>query len=439
MIRAILITIYTLLLPVIPAMSSESQSLQTMIDNAEPGTTILPPPGIYNGPLVITKSIVLDGRGKVTIDNRGKGTVIDILGDGVSIIGMRIVGSGDLHNDVDAGIHVKGKYNIIKDNVIEECLFGIVLEQASNNIVRRNHITSKGSSSLGVKGDAIRLWYSFHNKIENNTIRDSRDFVIWYSANNTISGNDIRNGRYGLHFMYGKYNLVENNIISKNSVGIFLMYSDDVLIRNNKLFQAHGNAGVGIGLKESSGVKIYGNEILYNSRGISLDLSPFEPDSVNNIYDNEIAFNSIGLVFLSDWKGNIIKNNRFKSNILPVTVASFAGATRNVWEGNFWGNYQGFDGDGDGYGDTPFMLKIYSDRLWIDKPWAAFFKGTPVLSLLDFLERLAPFSDPLLMLRDDKPRISEDFQPIAQNSGNVEQNQDQVTPKRLDPFGLDNN
>ncbi len=437
MIRAILITVYLLLLPVIPAAAAESQSLQLMIDDAEPGATISPPPGIYKGPLVITKSVILDGRGEVTIDNGGKGTVIDILGDGVSIIGMRIIGSGDLHNDIDAGIHVKGKYNVIKDNVIEECLFGIDLEQASNNIVRRNYITSKGSSSLGVKGDAIRLWYSFHNKVENNIIRDSRDFVVWYSANNTISGNDIRDGRYGLHFMYGKYNLVENNTISKNAVGIFLMYSDDVLIRNNRLFQAQGNAGVGIGLKETSGVKIYGNEILYNSRGISLDLSPFEPESVNRIYDNEIAFNSIGLVFLSDWKGNIIKDNRFKSNILPVTVASFAGATRNVWEGNFWGDYQGFDGDGDGYGDTPFKLKIYSDRLWMDKPRAAFFQGTPVLSLLDFLERLAPFSEPLLMLKDDKPRISEDFQPITRNSENVDQNQDQVTPKRLDPFGLD--
>ena len=322
---------------------------------------------------------------------------------------MRIIGSGDQHNDIDAGIHIKGDYNVVKDNVIEECLFGVDLEQASNNIVRRNSIKSKADAGLGIKGDAIRLWYSFHNKIEYNKIENSRDFVVWYSNNNSILGNEIREGRYGLHFMYSKYNLVEDNSIKKNAVGIFLMYSDDVVIRNNRIFQAHGNAGVGIGLKETSGVKIIGNEILYNSRGISLDLSPFEPEKINEIYGNNIAFNSIGIVFLSDWKGNTIKDNRFKSNILPVTVSSFAGATRNIWTGNYWDTYEGFDQNKDGFGDTPYDLKIYSDRLWMDKPKAAFFQGTPVLSVLDFLERLAPFSEPLLMLKDKTPRMQEKF------------------------------
>jgi nitrous oxidase accessory protein len=326
----------------------------------------------------------------------------------------------------------------VKDNLIEECLFGVDLEQANNNIVRRNKISSKADSGLGVKGDAIRLWYSFNNKIEDNYIRNSRDFVVWYSDGNRIANNDIANGRYGLHFMYAKYNMVENNSIRKNAVGIFLMYSDDVVVRNNRIFQAHGNTGIGVGLKESSGVKIINNEILYNARGISLDLSPFDPDKTNEIYGNLIAFNSIGMVFLSDWKGNIIKDNRFKSNILPVTVSSFAGATHNVWESNYWDSYEGFDRDGDNIGDTPYDLKIYSDRLWMDKPKAAFFQGTPALSLLDFLERLAPFSTPLLMLQDKMPRMTEDFVAIKPKSQNLDQDQDNEPAKRLDPFGLNN-
>lgn len=432
----LLIAIFAFVLLVLPAGAGEVLPLQAMIDAAEDGATITPPPGTYKGPVVITKPIVLDGQGKVTIDNGGEGTVIDILTNGATVRGLRIIGSGDQHNDIDAGVHVKGNYNVIKDNVIEECLFGVDLAQSSNNIVRRNRISSKADSGLGVKGDAIRLWYSFHNKIEHNIIRNSRDFVVWYSANNRIVGNDIREGRYGLHFMYAKYNLVEDNSIWKNAVGIFLMYSDDVIVRNNRLFQALGNAGVGIGLKETSGVKIIGNEILYNSRGISLDLSPFEPDKINEIYNNKIGFNSIGINFLSDWKGNIIKNNRFKSNILPVTVSSFAGATHNVWEGNYWDSYEGFDRNNDGIGDTPYDLNIYADRLWMDKPKAAFFQGTPVLSLLDFLERLAPFSKPLLMLRDKKPRMSENFVADEPKSPNLDQDQDETPVKRLDPFGL---
>jgi nitrous oxidase accessory protein len=36
---------------------------------------------------------------------------------------------------------------------------------------------------------------------------------------------------------------------------------------------------------------------------------------------------------------------------------------------------------------------------------ARFFRSSPVMELLDFLERLAPFSKPDLILRDKKPRF----------------------------------
>ena len=38
-------------------------------------------------------------------------------------------------------------------------------------------------------------------------------------------------------------------------------------------------------------------------------------------------------------------------------------------------------------------------------PQARFFKTSPALELLDFLERLAPFSSPDLMLKDEAPRF----------------------------------
>jgi nitrous oxidase accessory protein len=37
---------------------------------------------------------------------------------------------------------------------------------------------------------------------------------------------------------------------------------------------------------------------------------------------------------------------------------------------------------------------------------AKFFRNSPVMELLDFLERLAPFSTPSLILRDERPRMS---------------------------------
>jgi nitrous oxidase accessory protein len=41
----------------------------------------------------------------------------------------------------------------------------------------------------------------------------------------------------------------------------------------------------------------------------------------------------------------------------------------------------------------------------METPMTTFFRDSPALELLDFLERLAPFSTPHLLLRDAAPRM----------------------------------
>ena len=379
-------------------------SLQELVDAAEDGAIITLEPGTYAGPVTVEKGITLQGRGQVTIDAGGKGSVIYLDTDGAVIRNLRLTNSGDSHNTIDSGVQVRGNFNVIKDVVIDDCLFGIDLQQSEHNIIRRNHISSK-AVDLGMRGDAIRLWYSFGNKITDNVIRDSRDTVVWYSKDNLIANNDAQRGRYALHFMYSQNNKVEGNTYRHNSVGIFLMYSDSVEIRNNTITNAIGATGVGIGFKETSDVSVEGNKILYNAAGISLDVSPYQPDTTNRFHDNLIAFNNIGIRFLNGWHGNDFTRNRFKGNLSQVIVSDGATANNNAWDGNYWDSYEGFDRDTDGVGDTPYEYYSYADRIWIDVPTAQFFKGSPMLEVLDFLERLAPFSPPQLVLRDDKPQV----------------------------------
>ncbi len=405
--------------------------LQPMLDEAEEGAVITLKPGTYQGPVSIDKPLTLDGMGKATIDGGGKGTVISVDTNGATVRNLRIVNSGESHNDIDAGVRIEGDYNVVKDNVIAECLFGVDIQQSDNNIVRRNTISSKSDAGLGIKGDAVRLWYSRNNKIENNEIFNSRDMVIWYSADNRIANNHVRDGRYGLHFMYSKYNLVENNTFDRNSVGIFLMYSDDVVVRGNRMFQALGPTGVGLGLKETSNVTIVDNEMLYNATGIYLDMSPFQPDTVNKVHRNTIAFNSVGIGFLTDWPGNDLVDNVFVNNIQQVAVGEFAGATRNTWRANYWDDFEGFDRNHDAIGDRPHRMMVYADRVWMDVPPAAFFKGTPLLSALDFFERLAPFTEPIVMLEDRKPRMARTFEAETASEKPAD-----AGATRLDPFGL---
>ncbi|WP_456375616.1 nitrous oxide reductase family maturation protein NosD [Thiolapillus sp.] len=428
--------LWGLLLLMLPAMAVAGQypPLQELVDKTPEGETLIPPPGTYAGPVLITKTMTIDGRGKVTIDAGGKGSVVVIKTDGVTLKNLHLTNSGESTNDIDAGVQVRGNFNVIRDNIMDNVLFGVDLQQSRNNIVKRNHISSKDDFPLGQKGDSVRLWYSFDNKILDNVTTNVRDMVVWYSANNVISGNHTTNARYSLHFMYSRYNLVENNDYVNNAVGIFLMYSDSVVVRNNHIAHAAGPTGIGIGFKETSDLTIEGNKILYCASGLYIDVSPFQPDTTNRFTDNLIAYNGIGIRFLNDWHSNIFKDNRFMDNLTQIIVSGGGTANRNEWTGNYWSDYEGFDQNKDGVGDSPYELYAYADRLWQNEPYAQFFKGSPLLEVLDFLERLAPFSEPRLLVRDDKPYIK--MLALNERPASPEQEEEAVPATAQDPADL---
>ncbi len=387
----------------LPVWGKSYPPFQELVDAAKPNETLRPPPGTYAGPVIIDMPITIDGGNQVTIDAGGKDTVVYLDTDGAQLRNLHLTNSGESHNQIDSCVQVRGNFNIIKDNIMDNCLFGVDLQQSDYNIVRRNRISSK-PLSLGLRGDSVRLWYSMGNKVTDNKITNSRDMVVWYSKDNLIARNISKGGRYALHFMYSQFNQVEDNVYQDNSVGIFLMYSDDVEVRGNLISHALGATGMGIGFKETSNVTIENNQIIYCATGIYLDLSPFQPDTTNRIIGNKIAYNNIALLFHNDWAGNIVKNNQFIGNHSQVAVQGANTARRNVWENNYWDDYAGFDRNHDGIGDTPYEIYAYADQIWMDIPSTQFFRGSAVLELLNFLERLAPFSEPVMILRDPKPR-----------------------------------
>ncbi len=395
---------FILLLSPLPALAA-FPSFQALVDATAEGGILTPPAGTYAGPVVINKPMQIDGRNEVTIDGGGKGTVVVLKTDNATLKNLHLTNSGVSHNDIDSGVQVRGKNNVIKDSVIDDCLFGVDLQQSESNVVRRNHISSK-PFELGLRGDSVRLWYSFYNKITDNIVEDSRDMVVWYSANNEIQRNKVTDSRYSLHFMYSKTNLVEDNEYYNNAVGIFLMYSDGVVVRNNSITHAAGPTGVGIGFKETSDLIVENNKVLYCASGFYIDMSPFQPDTTNQFKNNLLAYNDIGVRFLNDWRGNTFQQNQFVDNMTPVVVSGRGTANNNVWDGNYWSDYQGFDRDANGVGDTPHEIYSYADRLWQQVSDAQFFKGSPLLEALDFLERLAPFSKPTLLIRDKTPRMA---------------------------------
>ena len=87
--------------------ASPQRGLQALVDAAAPGDVVRPPAGTYAGPVVIRTPIVLDGGGDVTIDGGGTGTLIRLETDGAEVRGLRLIGSGDNHDGLDAGVDRK--------------------------------------------------------------------------------------------------------------------------------------------------------------------------------------------------------------------------------------------------------------------------------------------------------------------------------------------
>jgi len=384
-----------------PAMAAAA--LQPWLDAALPGAVIRLPPGIYRGPAVISKPLTLDGQGKAIIDGAGRDTVLTIKADKVTLRGLTLRRSGDSHDKLDGGLMAEGRELLIENNVFEDVLFGISLHRTTDSIVRHNRIRSRPGDPAE-RGDGLRLWYSTGNRIENNDIAQVRDLTVSNSPRNRFVGNTVRDSRRALNFLFSHRSLVENNLFTNNSTGVIALNSDGLVIRRNRILHAMDASGAGIALKEISAALIEGNEIVHCAHGIMAD-SPTNPINRIVFIDNLIAHNITGIHFYGVRGSHIAIGNSFMANLWPVSVVGEGDPMNDVWLGNYWDDYEGFDRNGDGIGDRPHERYAYADRIWIETPAARFFRNSPVLELLDFLERLAPFSAPNLILRDTAPRM----------------------------------
>lgn len=390
-------------LALLPATAADGDPLplQPFIDLAAAGSVIHLAPGRYRGPAVIPKPLTLDGGGKARLEGDHHGTVLWVKASGSVVRGLTIAGSGDSHDGVDAGILIEGDDQVVEDNVVEDVLFGIHLRQVNRSRVARNRVSGR-AAPLGERGDAIRIWNSRDNMIEGNDFFRARDLTFANSPDNRLVGNRLRDARYALHLVFSPRTVVEGNDIAETGTGIVVLYSPDVVVRNNRIAHALDGGGACIAFKDSGEGLVEGNTVLHCAVGLQAN-APLNDERIITIRGNRFAHNFTGLSFYGEKGGHRVLANRFENNLTQVAVSAAGVAAANVWEANYWDDYQGFDRDGDGVGDTPYEIYVFADRIWMETPRAVFFRNSPVLELLDLLERLAPFSSPTLVLRDARP------------------------------------
>jgi len=128
----------------------------------------------------------------------------------------------------------------------------------------------------------------------------------------------------------------------------------------------------GIFIVDSGNCKIYGNIMsLMGDSGIVLQGN----NAANNcIYNNIFQGNNIAINLTESSTSNIIYHNNFVGNIHQVYASPEVYV--NIWDngypsgGNYWSDYTGTDSNGDGIGDTPYVINTYNiDRYPLMKPF----------------------------------------------------------------------
>lgn len=166
---------------------------------------------------------------------------------------------------------------------------------------------------------------------------------------------------YGSGICVGSNNsIITDNILKNYYHGIYLgiVSSTSNIIRSNIITDSQGH---GIFVIGSSNNQILNNTIKNCQQGVAIssyDANGIYVPSDGNVISGNIIKNSLyGNIRL--WDSN---NNRIVENDFVVKFgnnadnARSADSTGNTWEKNYFSDYTGKDNNGDGFGDTPYII-----------------------------------------------------------------------------------
>lgn len=384
-----------------------SNPLQDAIDKASPYSTIKLSKGRYEGGIVIDKPLSIVGiEDGVVISGQSTGSVVTIKSSAVTLEYLTIKDSGRRMDHIDSAIAMKrvGQCSIMHCRLVDT-LYGIDMEMVTESNITDNYITSY-HQDISMRGDALKIWYSHHNNIERNHIEVSRDVTLTYSNDNTIRDNIFNDNRFGVHVSHSSKNLISDNSFRFNSVGVLLMGVKDTNLTSNTITSSKGAAGIGVTILGVSNLRVVENTISYNAKGIYIDSKAHEKGMQRYMISNTISYNKEAIHFHQAIKNNTISHNRIYGNIDDIVKDTKGSITDlNNIEYNYWGRYEGFDRDGDNIGDSTHRVYQYVDQLWHYDHKIKFFYATPILSLINFLTKLAPFIEPTLLLEDKRPLV----------------------------------
>ena len=403
--------LFTLAFAVPAAQASDvpSEVLQARIDAAPRGSTLRVPAGVYHGPIVVRGPLAVIGDG-ATIDGGGHGSVVTISGARVVFRGFTVRNSGRTVTEEAAGIKVTGDDHRIESNEVADVYFGIHIGDGARATIEGNRI--RPGKQYGARpGQGINAWNLRDSRIAGNQIAEARDGIyLSFTKGVIVTANVVTECRYGLHSMYSEDARFEDNEVTNNLLGAALMMSDRLVLKANRIREhREGVAAYGVLLKDIGDLVAEGNEITSNRVGIYAESVPSNPQREAIFRGNLIAGNEVGLALQSTARLTLT-GNRIAENLADVRPLGLALADGMRWSrdgrGNSWGQYRGFDADGDGIGDVPHRVEDAMDALVRRNPLLQALLYTPAHLALESAARLFPLYRQPPLLVDERPLMS---------------------------------
>ncbi|WP_319506888.1 PGF-pre-PGF domain-containing protein [uncultured Methanolobus sp.] len=371
-------------------------SIQSAIDNASSGDSIIVMPGIYAENLLVDRSVSIvsesgdpDDTAIMAADQEDD--VIHVTADNVTISGFNITRSDLSYIDEEypdysySGIlldHVES--SLIMENELSHNYRGISLDCASNNFLANN---SAFSNIVGLYLDC-----SNDNTLVNNSVfSNNGGFVLDYSNENTLTNNSVTSKYGGISLFWSKdCSLLFNRIESCGTSGISFHDSSNTTLTGNNI--KHCDYGINIETL-SKNSRVTHNDVTSNNYGIYLFYAYNTTICDNNVSDNSQSGFFIRNSLYNTLNDNIICNNseygvHFKyyahSNLIYNNYFNNTNNSKdeysNVWNlgmtsgtniaggpylgGNFWASPDGTgfsqtqeDLDGDGICDGIYVIE----------------------------------------------------------------------------------
>lgn len=330
---------------VIEVPSQQYPTIQSALIAASNGSTINVAPGVYNenitasivwinGTLTTYKDITLQGSQNTVIN----GDVFLGAFENLKMDNFIINGHLRIGNNMEAfikdctfvNLQVTSLYSYSQNSVFSNLKVTSTFNFAGAGNTLSNSVLNDialGGNGPGVATDS--------NIIQNNVI--SGGITTPAALRTRIIGNLISGSQVGINevpspFYLGRYgagqSTITNNTITNCGIGINLISAYNYHLPST----------------------ITQNTIKDNTVGLSIQFGSFSPSDRNVIYQNSFL------------------NNKLQENITGDGSDSWSyGAPQN---GNYWSDYKGVDNNGDGIGDTPYVINnANQDNYPLMYPW----------------------------------------------------------------------